>query len=301
MNILIAGCGYVGMRAALFWKQSGHSVCAITRSHSRAEQLRGLGIEPLVADLGQRANWPVLPSVNVLLWSVGFDRSAGQTRDAVWVEGYRQLLQHLSFQDGGRVLMTSSTGVYGDAQGDIVTEETPATPASESGIACLKSEDVLREYSARTRTTSSILRLAGIYGPGRLLRRLDELQNKVPIAAPPDDWLNLVHVDDIVKTLSFVAEMSNPPELMNVAAAHTATRREYYSTLAELTNSPPPVFSDDSETRGPRVPDSFPASSGGRRANGNRRVTSVVRSAIGLTFEHENVRSGLVHALSHSE
>ncbi|MBL8809675.1 MAG: SDR family oxidoreductase [Planctomycetaceae bacterium] len=290
MNILIAGCGYVGMRAAQFWKQAGHSVFAITRSSSKAEQLASAGIEPVTLDLGQQDEWPQLPAVHILLWSVGFDRASGQSREVIWIDGFRRLLQTLPLQEGGRVLMTSSTGVYGDAQGDVVTEETPATPASESGIVCLKSEDVLREYSSASGASASILRLAGIYGPGRLLRRLDELKNQVPISSPPEDWLNLVHVDDIVRTLDVVARMQNPPPLMNVAAAQTATRREYYSTLAELTQSPPPIFGESSET-----------APGGRRANGNRRVTSVIRSSLGLTFQHESVRSGLAQALSQAD
>lgn len=286
MNILIAGCGYVGMRAALFWKQAGHSVFALTRNTAKAEQLTSAGIEPILLDLGQRDEWPQLPAVHILLWSVGFDRTAGQARDVIWVDGFRRLLQALPIQEGGRVLMTSSTGVYGDAQGDVVTEETLAIPASESGIVCLKSEDVLREYSSARGMSACILRLAGIYGPGRLLRRLDELKNQVPISAPPEDWLNLVHVDDIVRTLDVVARMQDPPPLMNVAATQTATRREYYSTLAELTHSPPPIFGESCET-----------APGGRQANGNRRVTSVIRSSLGLTFQHESVRSGLAQAL----
>jgi len=290
MNILIAGCGYVGMRAAQFWKQAGHSVFAITRNIAKEEQLRSSGIAPLLLNLGHQDPWPQLPVVDVLLWSVGFDRAAGQSREVIWVDGFRRLLQAVPIQEGGRILMTSSTGVYGDAQGDVVTEETPAIPASESGIVCLKSEDVLREYSSASGTSTSILRLAGIYGPGRLLRRLDELKNQVPISAPPEDWLNLVHVDDIVRTLDVVARMQNPPPLMNVAATQTATRREYYSALAELTHSPPPIFGDNGEV-----------APGGRRANGNRRVTSRIRSLLGLTFQHESVRSGLAQALAQTD
>lgn len=291
MDILIAGCGYVGLRAAEFWKRSGHSVLAITRSDTKARQLHESGIEPLLMDLGEPSGWPQLPPVDLLLWSVGFDRSSNQPRELIWVDGLRSLLQVLTFKSGARVLMTSSTGVYGDARGDDVTEATPATPSSESGIACLNSEETLRAFSAGSRVTSCILRLAGIYGPGRLLRRVEELQNQVPIPSPPDDWLNLVHVDDIIRTLDFVARMPAPPALMNVAAAETATRRQYYSLLAELTQSPPPVFANSPS---PPVSEA-PATS--RRANGNRRVTSQIRPAIGLVFNHESVTTGLAQAL----
>lgn len=292
MDILIAGCGYVGMRAASFWLNAGHSVSAITRSDTRARQLHESGIEPLLMDLGDPSSWPQLPPVDLLLWSVGFDRSSNQPRELIWVDGLRSLLQALTFRSGARILMTSSTGVYGDAQGDDVTEATHAIPSSESGRACLKSEDALREFSSRAGVTTCILRLAGIYGPGRLLRRVEELQNQVPIPSPPDDWLNLVHVDDIIRTLHFVATMPAPPALMNVAASDTATRRQYYSVLAELTQSPPPVFA--APTSAAVSPELSPT---GRRANGNRRVTSSIRQKIGLTFEHESVTSGLTRAL----
>lgn len=284
MQAIIAGCGYTGLRVARLWARNGHDVYAMTRSEDKSQALRQMGLRPLILNLASDKAWPVLPDASVVLWSVGFDRT-NENREEVWAGGLRRLMHRLPPCSERRWVMTSSTGVYGDAEGGVVTEETPAKPVSEGGIASLQTERVLREMAAPS-NHCSILRLAGIYGPGRFLRRLEDLKAGVPIAAAPDEWLNLVHVNDIVRTIDFIAEHPDPPPLMNVVAAEPVTRRQYYSTLAELTGAPAPVFNENSGTRR------------GRHASGNRQIVSHVRSRLGLSFLYDNCRDGLAQSLA---
>lgn len=293
---LIAGCGYVGHRVAQCWRSSGIETFAISRDPAKGEQLAGEGILPVMLDLSSPEQWPELPVVDVVLWSVGFDRRAGADRTRVWVDGLRELLNCVRFRTGhGRVIYTSSTGVYGDSGGEEVDENTVACPDSEGGKACLAAEQVLRDFSRRTGHAVTVLRLAGIYGPDRLLRRITDLQNGTPITSPPDDWLNLIHVDDIARVVDAVAksEDSFALRLMNVVAANSVTRRTYYSTLAELASAPAPVFdvAAAKELTGNR--------SG--RGSGNRRVISRVRSHLKVEFLFDDVRTGLCDALKRSD
>ena len=289
---LIAGCGYVGHRVAQSWTTAGIETFACTRDAAKAEQLAAAGIRPVLMDLSSPENWPELPAVDVLLWSVGFDRSAGTDRTKVWIDGLRELLSRVRFRaEHGRVIYTSSTGVYGDSGGDEVDEDTVACPDSEGGKACLAAEQILHEFSTRTGHAVTVLRLAGIYGPDRLLRRIIDLQNGTSITSTPDDWLNLIHVDDIVRTVNAVAKRSESSKIpvMNVVAANSVTRRTYYTTLAELASAPLPIFEATSST------ETSKARSG--RGSGNRRVISRVRSSLDVEFQYDEVRAGLRDAL----
>lgn len=292
---LIVGCGYVGHRVAQLWCSSGFKTFAISRSAEKAEQLASESIHPVIMDLSSPENWPELPVVDVVLWSVGFDRSAGADRTKVWIDGLRELLNRVRFRtERGTVIYTSSTGVYGDSGGEEVDEDSATCPDSEGGKACLSAEHIVREFATRTGHAATVLRLAGIYGPNRLLRRIADLQNGTPITSPPEDWLNLIHVDDIVRVVDTVARLnkSSGVPLMNVVAANSVTRRTYYSTLAELAGAPAPVFD---------VPSS--AESTNRRSgrgSGNRRVISRVRPSLNIEFRFDDVRTGLRDALERS-
>ncbi|MFM7056335.1 MAG: NAD-dependent epimerase/dehydratase family protein [Planctomycetota bacterium] len=285
-SVLIAGCGYAGQRAARYWRQCGARVSAITRSPNRGAEFAAAGIEPIVLDLTDPQPWPPLPDAELILWSVGYDRASGHSREAVWLSGFKGFLNSLpATANPRRFLLTSSTSVYRDRAGGDVDEDSFADPepGQEGGRVCLQAEGLLKEFSHDHNITPVILRLAGIYGPGRLLRRLEDLRNEVPIVADPDSWLNLVHVDDITTALDFCARHPQPPCILNVAAAETATRRQYYQTLAELAGCPAPLFA--------------PAPGGGSGRTGNRRVVSIERPRLGLKFQYEDCRSGLLQAL----
>lgn len=297
---LIAGCGYVGHRSARVWKEHGLQVHAITRSVEKAKELSKEGIEPIVFDMAE-TTIPTLPDVDVVLWSVGFERSSGSSRQAIWIDGLKRLLNALPVrgdENGRRVLYTSSTSVYGNGHGQDVDENTVPNPTAEGGQACVAAEELLQEYSLRSSTSVSILRLAGIYGPHRLLRRLEDLRNNTPITSPPDEWLNLIHVDDAVSAIDAVSRMESPPSLMNVVGNKSATRGDYYRALAKLAHAPAPVFTVSSESTAETTPASQPVTS--KRRGGNRRVVSIVREALGIAFKFDSIEDGLNDALRRS-
>lgn len=304
---LIAGCGYTGHRVARVWKERGLQVHAITRSAEKAAQLTKDGIEPIVFDLAATMV-PALPDVDVVLWCVGFERSSGSSRQAIWIDGLNRLLNTLPVRDDAharRILYTSSTSVYGNGDGQEVDENTVPNPIAEGGQACVAAEGRLQEYTLQTSARVSILRLAGIYGPHRLLRRIEDLRSNTPIPSPPDEWLNLVHVDDAVAAIDGVSRMESPPSLMNVVGNKSTTRGDYYRALAKLAHALPPIFVVPSETNAakaePNAVTTFasPAAPQMRRG-GNRRVVSVVRESLGIQFKFESIVEGLRDALQRS-
>jgi len=229
---LVAGCGPLGMRVAKRWLAAGDRVWGITRG--RREALAAEGLEPIVADI---AAGPLdLPPVETAFWAVGFDAAAGHSPHDLHVGGLQRLLAALPSTT--RILYSSTTGVWGKAEGEVVDEETPATPGRPSADAALEAERFLsREAAGR----SVVLRFAGLYGPGRL-PRLDDLREGRPIPADPESWLNLIHLDDAAGIVCRVAELADPRPLYVVSDGRPLTRGHWYTRLAELTGSPPPTF-----------------------------------------------------------
>lgn len=286
MKCLIAGCGYMGYRLALRWQQAGHEVFATTRSESRAAQFRKDNMTPILADLATTDSWISLPEIDIVVWAVGFDRAAAVSREQVWLHGLRKLIS--SFPSSPeRFLYTSSTSVYGDAGGNTIDESTPVSPATEGGKCCVEAEQIIRDACADWQSTSPILmRMAGIYGPDRLLRRISDLQSGSPLGGIPDNWLNLIHVDDAVEMINCLATVEQPPNVVNVVNSHSVSRRQYYECLARLSNSPAPVFSGETSTN--------------RGQSGNRRVVSRVRPSLPADFRFDDISVGLADAVLRS-
>ena len=163
-NRLIIGCGYLGKKVAQQWLSHGRRVFALTRSQSRAEQLRAEGLEPIVGDVSQPQSLEDLPEVASVLCAVGHTRRPGHSLHSLYVEGLRNVLDRLKAPN--RFLYVSSTGVYDQRDGSEVTEESETSPTEESAGAVLEAENLLKERLPEAIT----LRFAGIYGPGRLLR-----------------------------------------------------------------------------------------------------------------------------------
>ena len=138
----------------------------------------------------------------------------------------------------GRFILISSTGVYGDAGGEWVDEQSPCHPTHEAGRALLAAEEVLRRHPLGSQ--GIILRLAGLYGPGRL--PLAGLSSAEPLAVAADNLVNLIHVDDAAAVVLAAERRAQPPRTYLVADGRPVPRREYLSYLAELAGLAAPRF-----------------------------------------------------------
>jgi nucleoside-diphosphate-sugar epimerase len=240
MATLIFGCGYLGRRVAGLWQASGREVFAVTRSEQRAQALAAAGIQPIVANLAASAELPIPQGVRTVLFAVGYDRQGGQSVHELYVGGFARALAALP-HSVERFLYISSTGVYGQVTGSEVDEESPCQPTREGGQACLAAEELLR--ASRFADKAIVLRLAGIYGPGRIPRSQDLLAGK-PIDAPASGWLNLIHVDDAVRIVLLAEERASAPRLFVISDGQPAQRGDYYGELARLLGAPPPRFTE---------------------------------------------------------
>lgn len=269
MNKLIFGCGYLGQRVAKRWLDDGAEVYVVTRSPKRAAELRDNGYQPIVADVTRRESLIELPVTDTVLFAVGHDR-AGQDRteepdiEAVYAGGMRNVLESLPAKHGPFVYI-STTGVYGDAAGGWVDESTTPDPQRAGGIASLAAE---RSLIADRGDNAIVLRLGGIYGPGRI-PHLDRLRAGQAIAAPSEGWLNLIHVDDAAQTV-IAADLwatrqpaGSGPHVFCVCDGNPVVRGDFYREIASQIGVPPPEFAP---------PD--PGSPAAARAGVTRRVSN---------------------------
>ena len=283
---LIFGCGYLGNRVAERWLAAGDRVVAVTRSPEHAAELQKRGLQPLVADVTRPETLGSLPIAETVLYAVGFDPRGGQSRQRVQVEGLGVALDALPAVTQ-RLVLISSTGVYGQNAGQWVDEESPCRPTREAGRAMLAAEQLLAGHRLGPRTV--ILRLAGIYGPGRLPHMTDILAGK-PIAVEPGSYLNLIHVDDAAAAVLAAEVRPKPPRTYVVSDGHPADRRQCYRDLAELLGAPPPQFSDPSPE--------FLAShhSGNNKRVGNARMLA----ELGVRLSYPTYKEGVAAAVTYS-
>jgi nucleoside-diphosphate-sugar epimerase len=240
-----------------------------------------LGLHPVVADVLDSASLQRLPAVETVVWSVGLDRSAGVPMHRVYVDGLANFLEALPACC--RFVYVSSTGVYGQEQGEEVDETAATEPGDEAGRVVLEAERLLRERLPE----AIVLRFAGIYGPGRLLRTPALLAGE-PLTGDPDRWLNLIHVEDGAAAVIAAAERGQPGEVYNVCDDHPLLRRDFYTLLARLLGAPPPRF----------VP-AAPGTSPGRRERAHRRISNRrLRRELALELRYPSCAQGLPVCLS---
>lgn len=279
MSKLIIGCGYLGRRVGRLWLAAGHEVAGVVRHASHLRQITQDGIQSIVADVTRPDTLAGLPPAETVLICVGYDEAGGKSRWAVYVEGLRAVLDALT-PATRRVIFISSTGVFEEAGGGWVDEDSPCRPSRESASALLAAERTLADHPLGR--SGIVLRLAGLYGPGRLPRTAD-LRCGRPLVAPPGCWVNLIHVDDAAAVVLAAEAHAQPPAMYVVSDGQPVERREYLRYLAELLGAPPPSFCDSAARIEP----------GGRGAGDKRVGNARMLRELGVRLLYPSYREGI--------
>jgi len=285
-RLVIFGAGFVGGELARQALARGLRVTALTRNAEKAAALARLGAEAIEADLAgdawhARVTGPVDFAVNCV--GAGGGGLAGYRRS--YVGGMRSVSAWSGRAGVGTLVYTSSTSVYPQGGGVRVDETAPTEGADEAGKILLEAEALARScVCARW----FILRLAGLYGPGRH-RLLDELRaGAATLAGHGGHRLNLVHRDDAVAAVwaAFGAPAERANEIFNVSGDGAATRSEVAAWLAARLGVAAPGFTGvPAGGRRPAAPD---------RIIGNARI----KAALGWQPRFPDFRDGYENLLS---
>lgn len=191
-SVLIIGCGDLGMTLGHQLIAEGHRVIGVRR---RAEALAGTGIEPLALDLNtlDDAGADALPETDYVIYTASADRFEESAYQSAYSDGIKRVLAVLEQHAAPpkRMFFVSSTSVYGQQQGEVINEDSPAAAESFSGRLMLDAERALLDHAI----PGTVVRFSGIYGPGRdrLIRQVAE--GRVA-AVTPEIYTNRIHRDD---------------------------------------------------------------------------------------------------------
>ncbi len=237
--ILIAGCGDIGRRVARLYRVQGASVWGIVCSETSARRLRAGGVEPLLGDLANRTTLKDQPTTEAVIFYFAPPPAQGE-RDPL-IQNFLATIDPVRLP--AKVVLISTTAVYGDCQGAWITEAQAAEPQTARGRRRLDAENILRRWGKETDVPFVTLRVGGIYGPGRL--PMVRLEKGLPILDPVESpYTNRIHQDDLARVCKAAAERGVSGEIYNVSDGHPSTMSQYFIDVAKALGLPlPPVVS----------------------------------------------------------
>ena len=234
-HLLLIGAGYLGARIAEVFRASGWTVTPVSLSGGEGTVAADVSDRESVRELAGKCPWP-----DYIVHCAASGRGGPDAYRSVYVEGCRNLTGQFP---GVPLLFTSSTSVYAQTDGSIVTEESPAEPDRETGRLLLEAESIALGSGG------TVARLAGIYGPGRSVILKKFLTGGAVIEEDGQRFLNQIHRDDAARAIFHLASSkSHLGGIFNVSDSEPMAQIECYQRLAEIFGRPLPPS-------GPRDPD----------------------------------------------
>ena len=231
--MLIAGCGDIGLRVARRLRAMGREVTAIVRSGQSAAALRQQGLRALIWDLDVAAPAPAELTAAALLFYFAPPPGLGDTDPRL-----RALLAGLAVPPS-RLVYLSTSGVYGDCGGRWIDEDAPLAPVSARAVRRLDAERAVQDYAQRSQAETVVLRVPGIYGPGRLPQ--ERLRQNLPVIRPEESpYTNRIHADDLAGAALHAAVYGKAGAAYNISDGHPTTMCDYFTRCAALLGLPPP-------------------------------------------------------------
>jgi len=232
-KVFIAGCGYIGERIARTYQESGADVTCMIRSSEHASRLESAGFATITSALDDLTALPLLNLTDKILFYLVPPPGGGfiDTRA-------RNFLAALeNNRPPVKIIYMSTTSVYSETGGGVVTEESPTAPASAMGKRRLDAETAFLAYGAANDVPVIILRVSGIYGPGRL--PLMQISQGQPLLLEAESGLsNRIHADDLAAICLAAAERTVANDIFNVSDGNPSSMTSYFNACADLLGYP---------------------------------------------------------------
>ena len=282
VRVLIVGCGYVGLPLGAELVKQGHDVSGVRRTAGTEAELAAVGIKPLVADITRPDDLARIPgSFDSVVNCVSSTQGGVEEYRRVYVDGTRNLIEWLSAAAPKKFVYTSSTSVYGQTDGSAVKETSSTAPASETSQLLVEAEKLLLTAAAERKFPAVILRVAGIYGPGRGHLFLQYLRNEAKIAGKGERPINMIHLDDLVGALLAVLKSGRAGEIYNAVDDEPVAQIHFFRWLSETLGKWMPPFSTEAEN-GDR-----------KRGLTNKKVSNRrLKMELGYQFKYPTFRQG---------
>ena len=244
--VWIIGCGDVGRRVARLELADGVTVTALARSDASAQGLRDLGLACVPGDLDVPESLSGLPLAGARVYYFAPPPAHGR---------HDSRMHHFMNALGdraapARIVLISTSGVYGDCRGEWVAEDRSPRPDTDRGRRRLDAEQQLLAYGHAQAVPVVILRVPGIYGPGRL--PIERLRAHEPVLREDESpWSNRVHIDDLAAACHAAMRVGRPGAIYNISDGHPTTMTDYFNCVADAVGlpRPPQVSLNEARTR----------------------------------------------------
>ncbi|MBI5799851.1 MAG: SDR family oxidoreductase [Verrucomicrobia bacterium] len=291
MRVLIVGCGYVGLPLGAELARRGHEVFGLRRTEDGKGELLAGGVNPVVGDVTQPASLRGLPGAfDWVVNTVSSSKGGADVYREVYLEGTRNLIAWLEGGTVRKFVHTSSTSVYGQTTGVEVTEESAAEPLAETGRLLVETENLLLAAARQRSFPAVVLRVAGIYGPGRGHLFQQYLRDEARISGDGSRLLNMIHRDDVVGAAIAALEQGEPGRIYNVADDEPVSQLDFFRWLSAQLRKPLPPFAGAEEN------------AGRKRGVTHKRVSNRrLRAELGWGLKYPTFRKGYAAEMRRTE
>lgn len=240
-SIIIVGCGFLGKATAQLFSEHGYHVTSIVRSEASREELlkEHPPFDIIACDITSQESVkkmaPRLQEASLMIYAVSSGRGDAETYAAVYRDGLKNVLSGYRKENANKSLIfVSSTSVYAQTQGEIVTESSATEPDRATSRLLLEAESVA------VAAGGSVARFSGIYGPGRSVLLKKFLNNEARLENGGHRFINQIHRDDGAQALYHLGVSPAPTGIYNVTDDTPATQRGVYQWMSDYLQQPLP-------------------------------------------------------------
>lgn len=289
MRVLIVGPGYIGLPLGAELARGNHEVFGLCRRGDVDGSLKANGIQSLTGDISDLNSLQALstPSFEWVVNCVSSSHGGVEDYRRVYLQGARNLLNWLGQRPPGKLVYTSSSGVYGQNDGAWVDESAATEPLSETSRVLIETERVFLEAARSKSCPALVLRVAGIYGLGRSwwVRRI--LEGEARIEGEGQRALNMIHRDDVVGSIIAALERGQSGEIYNAVDDEPVAQKEFLGWLANKLGQPlPPAVTESVETNR-------------KRGVTNKRISNQkLKRELGYSLKYPTFREGYTEVVA---
>ena len=290
MSVAILGCGYVGLELCRQFVDEGRDVAGIRRSESGVAAVEAAGGTGVRADVTDSDSLVDVPDVDALVFAASSGGRGAEAARDVYVDGLRTVIDHFAERDASpdRLVYTSSTGVYGDHDGEWVDEGTPLDPTTAKTRVLAEAERVAVEEATRRGIDGTVARYAGLYGPDRY--RLGRYHSG-PVT---EGFLNMVHRDDAAGVVRYlVTEDLARDDVVLVVDDEPVEKWAFADWLADECG----VDRPRKQTKEQRLADDDVSDTVRRRVETSKRCSNECLRGLGYAFRFPTFREGYRRAV----
>lgn len=284
-SVLIIGCGDIGLRVAKLASTLTHSITGVVRTKSSADNLVNSGVMGVAIDLDDAGSVALhkLPTKDATLFYFVPPPSEGETDP--YIENFLGSIAPDAMP--AKFVLLSTTAVYGDCQGQWITEAWQTQPQTARGRRRLAAETSLRHWAEAHQVPYVILRVGGIYGPKRL--PLERLKKGLPILSEElSPFTNRIHEDDLAQICIAAAQYNKSGEVFNVADGQPGTMSRYFKDIAAACGLPQPPEIDREQAQSQMTAGMLSYLEESRRID-NRKLLE----ELGIQLKYPNLQAAL--------